>query len=329
MRRPLEAVTSSECGPSRAWGSVSGALDAVVARPIRPCSAESSPFVRRPAGNFDSTCRRSSVQVGVGTPRSVTRTLPCHIAESHDFSPPPSPAIAVSATFELWHVWWMRELRARWRLLRVLSEYSLPYNVFPNPKTPSTLAAVLCSSTGWVLGYPVGSTPLPRPRRAQQLSHDRAARRGGPRQSPNRPIAHRIQSRRERPELRRVRRFRYGESAVSAPAESPPPSAVQAHAAARCRIPWPNRRHRRAPAARRRRGRPGQKPVTLRCAAPPTETAAAARARRETPKQCAAERYGQLAAYEAGERQVHPAPPRSPAHPPASRSIPRRAPRAD
>ena len=58
-------------------------LDAVVARPIRPCCAESTPCVRRRTGSFDSACRCSSVKVRM--PRSVTRTLPCHIAEAHKF----------------------------------------------------------------------------------------------------------------------------------------------------------------------------------------------------------------------------------------------------
>jgi hypothetical protein len=95
VRRPLEAVSSTEYGPSRGLGQWS--LDAVVARPIRPCCVESSPYVRHHSGNFDAACRRSSVPVG--TSSSVTGTLPCDIAESPDFSPPPSPAIAVSATF--------------------------------------------------------------------------------------------------------------------------------------------------------------------------------------------------------------------------------------
>ena len=66
------------------------------------------------------------------------------------------------------------------------------------------------------LGYPVGPTLSSRPHRAQQ-SHHRAALGGVPRQSPNRPIAHRIQSRRERPELLRVRRFRFGIGGVRRP----------------------------------------------------------------------------------------------------------------
>jgi hypothetical protein len=99
VRRPLEAVSSTEYGPSRAvcLGLGQWTLDAVVARPTRPCYAESSAYIRRPSGNFDAACRRSFVPVR--TSSSVARTLPCRLAESPDFSRPPSPAIAVSATF--------------------------------------------------------------------------------------------------------------------------------------------------------------------------------------------------------------------------------------
>jgi hypothetical protein len=57
-------------------------------------------------------------------------------------------------------------------------------------------------------------------------------------------------------------------------AESPP-SAVQVHAAARCRAQWRIRRDRRNGPCRllHRRGRPGLQRVTLRCVAQPTETA--------------------------------------------------------
>ena len=99
VRRRLEAVSSTECGPPRAvcLGLGQWTLDAVVARPIRPCCVESSPYVRRQSGNCDAACRRTSVPVR--TSSSVARTLPCRLAESPDFSPPPSPAIFVSATF--------------------------------------------------------------------------------------------------------------------------------------------------------------------------------------------------------------------------------------
>ena len=93
---------------------------------------------------------------------------------------------------------------------------------------------------------------------------------------------------------------------MSAPAESPLPSAVQVHAAALYRDQWPFLIRRGAAAARRRRGRPGQiRRVTLRCAAQATETAQP-RACRETPKRYA-ERVLKLAEYEEGERQVHSA----------------------
>jgi hypothetical protein len=99
VRHPLEAVSSSKSGPSRGvcLGLGQWALEAVVARPIRPCCVESSPYVRHQLGKFDAACRRTSVPVT--TSSSVTRKLPCRLAESPDFSPPPSPAIAVPATF--------------------------------------------------------------------------------------------------------------------------------------------------------------------------------------------------------------------------------------
>ena len=49
VRRPLEAVVYSECGPSRAvrLGLGQWTLEAFVARRTRPCYAGSSPYVRR------------------------------------------------------------------------------------------------------------------------------------------------------------------------------------------------------------------------------------------------------------------------------------------
>ncbi len=57
----------------------------------------------------------------------------------------------------------MRERDARWRVLRVLSEYPLPVNGYPKRKRgrPSGLRAVLCSGTGWDRGTPVGPIPGP------------------------------------------------------------------------------------------------------------------------------------------------------------------------
>ncbi len=49
VRRPLEAVVYSECGPSRAvrLGLGQWTLEAFVARRTRPCQADPSPYVRR------------------------------------------------------------------------------------------------------------------------------------------------------------------------------------------------------------------------------------------------------------------------------------------
>jgi hypothetical protein len=116
VRHPLEAASSSEHGPSRGacltdaeaigavCGSVSGPSESEpsVARPIRPCCAESSPssYIRRPSGNFDSACRRSSFRVRAGhdvrSPASAT--LPS-LPISRRLPRGPSPGIAISATF--------------------------------------------------------------------------------------------------------------------------------------------------------------------------------------------------------------------------------------
>ena len=54
VRRPLEAGSSTESGPSRGvcLGLGQWTLDAFVARPIRPCWVESSPYVRRILRHF-------------------------------------------------------------------------------------------------------------------------------------------------------------------------------------------------------------------------------------------------------------------------------------
>ncbi len=50
VRRPLEAISGTEYGPSRGvcLGLGQWTLDAVVARPIRPCCAESTPLRQAP-----------------------------------------------------------------------------------------------------------------------------------------------------------------------------------------------------------------------------------------------------------------------------------------
>ena len=102
----------------------------------------------------------------------------------------------------------MRERGARWRLLRVLSEYSLSLTVTQTIVDPRGEPAVLCSGTSLGTGVPPWCPPPnTRPRRAQRW-HDRAALGGEARQSPNRPIARRIRRRRERPGQLRVRRLR-------------------------------------------------------------------------------------------------------------------------
>ena len=134
----------------------------------------------------------------------MTRTLACHIPESHNFSPPPSPAIAVSAAFL--SLARSADARAGSELASTPSPLGVLFSLTftQNAVDPRGLRAVL------LFGYRFGDwgTPVgPTPRRAQRWL-DRAALGGDVRQSPNRPIARRIRRRRERPEPQRVRRLR-------------------------------------------------------------------------------------------------------------------------
>ncbi len=106
-RRPFLAASVVRREAS-VWGSVSGPLMPSSHARFGLAVPSLPPCVRRRAGNFDVSCRRSSVPVTTSIP--VARTLPCHLpslpyaplpsAESHKFlAPPPPPAIAVSATF--------------------------------------------------------------------------------------------------------------------------------------------------------------------------------------------------------------------------------------
>jgi hypothetical protein len=150
VRRPLEAVFCFECGPSRAvrLGLAQWTLEAVVARRIRPCSAESAPYAApNPADMFYFACRLSSMPVA--TPILVTRALPI------------SPSLAISRRllrpkplfprpFEVSRVWRMRERRAGWGSLQVLLPLTCTKN--ENVVDPRGLPAVLFSGTGWVWG---------------------------------------------------------------------------------------------------------------------------------------------------------------------------------
>ena len=146
--------SSTEYGPSLGvcLGLGRWTLDAVVARPIRPCCAESSPYVRHSSGNFDAACRRSSVPVT--TPGSVRRTLPCRLAESHRFSPPPSPAIAVSATFR--SVARLVDGRAGCEMATTPSPLGVLSTVdgYPNRLTLGARVLFCFSGTGWGHGVP-------------------------------------------------------------------------------------------------------------------------------------------------------------------------------
>ena len=156
---PFLAPTVVRREPS-AWGFGQWTLEAFVPRRTRPCCAESSPYVRRPSEKFDAAFRRSSVKAR--TPRSVTRTLACHIAESHNFSPPPSPAIAVSATFR--RLARLVDARAGSEMASTPSPYGvlspLTFTQNENAVDPRGVRAVLFS--GYRFGYwgtPVWPTP--------------------------------------------------------------------------------------------------------------------------------------------------------------------------
>jgi hypothetical protein len=164
-------------------------------------------------------------------------------------------------------------------------------------------------------GTPVGPTPAPRPRRAQAWRH-RAALGGALRRSPNRRIARRCQRRRERPELRRVRRLRLrriGGVRRPSPRRRLPCRYTPLHDAA-------YEGHSASVAELLLRGADGavQSNLGYRCAAPHSRNRKPQqpRARRRTPKQWA-KLIGTLAEYQAGEREVHSARRLTvPAHPP-------------
>jgi len=160
------------------------------------------------SGNSEAACRRSFVPVR--TSSSVTRTLPCRLAESRNFSPPPSPAIAVPATFS--SLPRLMDARAGCEMATAPSprEYSLSLTVTQNETHSRPSGRACCFVFRVPVGYwgtPVGPTPARRPRRAQLGLH-RAALGGLLRLSPNDPIARRCRRRRERPGQRRVRRLR-------------------------------------------------------------------------------------------------------------------------
>jgi hypothetical protein len=134
------------------WGSVSG--------PLMSSHARFGLAVPNPAltsDKFDVACRRSSVPVT--TPRSVTRTLPRHIAESPNFSPPPPPAIVVSATFRslarLMDARAGSELASTASPLGVLSTVTV--NVYPKRSTLG--ACVLFCFFGCRFGYRIPALP--------------------------------------------------------------------------------------------------------------------------------------------------------------------------
>jgi hypothetical protein len=159
--RPFLAPSAVRREPS-ALGLVS-TLEAFVARRTRPCCANPSPYVKCPSGDFDFACRRSSVPVRLPRlcTRSEARTLPCHIAESHNFSPPPSPAIAVSATLR--SLARLVDARAGSEMATTPSPLGVLFavNVFPKRKRgrPSGPVLFCFRLPVGVLGYPLRVHP--------------------------------------------------------------------------------------------------------------------------------------------------------------------------
>jgi hypothetical protein len=183
---------------------------------------------------------------------------------------------------------------------------TLAVNVYQN-ETWSTLGNTCYLVFEYRLGlcHPVGPTPSPRPRRAQLfylLTQHRAALCGAIRQSPNRRIADRIQSRHRHPGRRRVCRFRFGIGGVRRLRVSP---AVCRAGTRRCTGPRPMANPKRSKncccAAPTWLSRTLSGNAALRRTAEPN---AQPRACRNTPKQWAEQR-GKLAQYEAAETQVH------------------------
>ena len=198
-------------------------------------------------------------------------------------------------------------------------------NGYPNHSRPSGRAC--CFVFGYRFGYwgtPVGPTPAPRPRRAQDWL-DRAALGGGSRQSPNRPIARRIRRRRERPGRRRVRRLRLRRiGGVRRPSRRRrrPCRDTPLHVAA-------IHGHSSSVAELLLRGADGavQSNGGYRCAAPHSrnrnpQAAARAQAHAEATSGTVWEARGVRSGGEGGALRP---PPHSPATPPASRPIPPRA----
>jgi hypothetical protein len=147
---------------------------------------------------------------------------------------------------------------------------SLPLSVTQNPQSTLWASVQFCvSGTGWVLGHPRGGPP-PHPGPAVH-SHGFTALHYAAKHNNRRIVRSLVGSGADVNAQNDVgcAVSAIGESAVSALAEFPPPSAVQAHAAALGRAQWTIGQCRRAVAARRRRGRPGQRRVPLRCAAQP------------------------------------------------------------
>ena len=202
----------------------------------------------------------------------------------------------------------MRERGARWRLLRVLSEYSLSLTVTQTIVDPRGEPAVLCSGTGWVLGYPRGAhprTPGPAVHRRGMTALHWAARRGNRRIVRSLAASGAVVNAQNR---NGCAVCACGESAECAGRVA---AAVGRAGRRRCTMPrsmailHPSRSC--GCAAPTGPSRPSTGNAALRRTAE-TETRKQPCARRDTPKRHA-EDCGRLAQYAAGESQGHSRPP--------------------
>ncbi len=127
VRRPLEAASSTEHGPSRgvSLGLGQWTLDAVVARPIRPCCADSTRLRHAPLMQF-RFCLQALLRAGHDAKfREPYAHLPahlpyCRISQCLSTSFPRNRRDFLKfGTFD-----GCASAGARWRVLRVLSEHS-------------------------------------------------------------------------------------------------------------------------------------------------------------------------------------------------------------
>ncbi len=230
-------------------------------------SAESSPLYVAPSPFWSLyfACRSSSTPVT--TPIPVTRALSCLIAESRSFSPPPSPAIAASATFRGFAR--CADARAASEMANTPSPPGVLFavNVYRKRKRRRPSGRACCFVFGYRLG--TGVPPWGPPHHPGPAVHSNGktalhwAAWSGNRRIVRLLIAFKANVGAQDDDGCALR---FGVAGLAA--ESPP-TAVQVHAAALDRVHGLFRNDCRTAHARRRRGHPGLRQVTLHCAEQP------------------------------------------------------------